>query len=91
MPLLQTLPDGSAQLNTDELPPDDLAHRMRRGPDGKPVVGPKLAAFLRWIERMMPGPEVVARTDRGELRFGKNLPPQEVRYLHAVVKAVLTR
>jgi hypothetical protein len=91
MPLLQTLPDGSAQLNTDELPPDDLAHRIRRGPDGKPAVGPKLAAFLRWIERMMPGPEVVARTDRGELRFGKNLPPQEVRYLHAVVKAVLTR
>jgi hypothetical protein len=90
-PLVETLPDGSARLHTDQLPPGELAHRMRPGPDGNPVVGPKLAAFLRWVERMAPGPEVVARADTATLRFGRSLSPDEVRYLHAVVKAVLTR
>ena len=56
-----------------------------RLPDGRPV--PKI---LLTLMRLMPSPGITARSDKVAVNFGKGLPDDEIAYLYALIRKILT-
>jgi len=71
----------------DKFPKLDLPESgIPRLPDGRPI--PKILVSLM---RLFKSPGIIARSDSASVQFGSGLPEEELRYLHALVKKVLTR
>ena len=84
------LPTGKVTINSAEtrkkVPKIDLPDTgVPRLPDGRPV--PRILLSLMKLVRL---PGIMARSDSACVQFGTGLPEDELRYLHALVKRVLT-
>lgn len=67
------------------MPPWDGNTGTPRLPDGRPV--PKALLSLM---RLVPSQGITARSDRAALNLGRGLPDDELAYLYALIRKILT-
>jgi len=72
------MPDQSPRLDLPET-------GLPRLPDGRPI--PKILVSLM---RLANSPGMIARSDAASVQFGSGLPEEELRYIHARIRKVLT-
>jgi len=90
-PGVAKIADGSYELDGAALTEDGAR------PDGFPMSGKQELksgttsnALMSFVLKLIPGPEITARSDRVTVQFGKGLDINELRYIHAAIKKVLT-
>ena len=77
---------------------EEIGHRFKNlrpqdygisGPDHIRM-GPKLSKFIEWASKYAPGPVITARSDTTTIEVGRGLSQEELDYIHALIKKVMT-
>jgi hypothetical protein len=78
-------PDGGTVISGTQ-----AGNRARIGSTGNEVtLGPKASALLSFLGKLSSPGHIVARSDEKTITFGQGLEPEELRYLHGVVRKAL--
>jgi hypothetical protein len=84
-------PDGRVMIDKSAVRQGSQNRRFTSTGEGQMTpVGPVLSFFLSAVMKTAPGPCIMARSDRKTVRFGAGLGEEELLYIHARLKRVVT-